>query len=227
MLLLKALDSTKDQSYFLHALSQEQLSHSLFPLGELKKTAVRKMAETAGFSNHDKKDSTGICFIGERRFRNFLSEYLPATKGAIETPEGREIGQHEGLMYYTIGQRQGIGIGGKRGTREQPWYVAQKDTNRNVLVAVQGHDHPLLYSDTLKATRIHWIQGTPPDLPCSAFAKTRYRQPDEACIIHDAGVNTCEVRFSRPQFAITPGQSVVFYQGEKSDICCGGGIIGP
>jgi len=220
--LLKGLDPNKDQSYFLHALSEEQLSQSLFPIGELRKDKVREIAEKAGFINHKKKDSTGICFIGERKFKTFLNDYLPAQPGQIQTPEGKVIGQHDGLMFYTLGQRQGLKIGGLKDASESPWYVVAKNMKNNLLVVAQGQNHPLLFADTLIAEQVHWINGKPNNSPFRAFAKTRYRQNDQACIIHTLSENQYKIVFTEPQRAITPGQSVVFYQG---DICLGGGII--
>lgn len=219
--LLKARDLGKDQSYFLHTLGQQQLSRSLFPLGELAKAEVRLIAARAGFANAAKKDSTGICFIGERDFNRFLSRYLPAQPGEIETADGERVGRHNGLMYYTLGQRKGIGIGGRRNAAEQPWYVVDKDLERNVLVVAQGHDHPRLYSRGLVVPEVHWIAGKPPPLALYCHAKTRYRQSDQACVVHalDDGYR---VEFAQPQRAITPGQSVVFYQ---DDVCLGGGVI--
>jgi tRNA-specific 2-thiouridylase len=218
--LLKALDHTKDQSYFLHGLNQYQLSFAMFPLGQIRKTQVRELATQHGFINADKKDSTGICFIGERKFKTFLQDYLPAQPGNIITLDGKIIGRHEGLMYYTLGQRQGLGIGGVANTDENPWFVASKNLKDNTLIVVQGTDHPALYQDSLKVASIHWI-GTPPTLPFSCTAKTRYRQADQACLItpDDSGYT---VTFNTPQRSITPGQSVVFYEG---DICLGGGVI--
>lgn len=220
--LLKGLDPQKDQSYFLYLLDQSQLAQSLFPVGELAKTTVRDIANKAGFINHAKKDSTGICFIGERKFKTFLNEYLPAQPGPIVTAEGVTIGEHDGLMFYTLGQRQGLKIGGRKDAAEEPWYVAQKNVANNTLVVVQGHDHPLLLSPSLIADQVHWIAGTPPDLPLAATAKTRYRQTDQACIINRIDEHQYSVVFQEPQRAVTPGQSVVFYQGEQ---CLGGGII--
>lgn len=220
--LLKGLDPTKDQSYFLYALSEEQLTQSLFPVGELMKTQVRDIAHKAGFKNHTKKDSTGICFIGERKFKTFLNEYLPAQPGSIETTEGKEIGQHDGLMFYTMGQRQGLKIGGLKNSAEAPWYVVAKDLARNVLIVGQGQDHPLLYRDSLIAEQVHWINDLPDTFPCRATAKTRYRQADQECIISRLDEKQYKITFTRPQRAITPGQSVVFYQRER---CLGGGII--
>ncbi len=220
--LLKGLDPAKDQSYFLYTLTQAQLSQSLFPVGELKKQAVRDIANKAGFINHAKKDSTGICFIGERKFKTFLNEYLPAQPGAIETDAGMVIGQHDGLMFYTVGQRQGLKIGGLKNTSESPWYVVGKNLERNVLIVAQGQNNPLLYAQSLLATDVHWIDGIPKNLPFTAAAKTRYRQADQACMITPIDEKQYKIDFIEPQRAITPGQSVVFYQGEQ---CLGGGII--
>ena len=212
--LLKGVDDNKDQSYFLCRLGQAQLARTLFPLGELTKPEVRRLAAGAGFITHDKKDSTGICFIGERPFREFLSTYLTPRPGEIQTPEGRVIGEHEGIMFYTIGQRQGLNIGGVRGAGEAPWYVLDKDSENNVLIVGQGHDHPLLYAPALIAADVHWIAGTAPTLPLECQAKIRYRQPDQPCTVsaHDSGIR---VTFSESQRAITPGQYVVFYKGEE------------
>jgi tRNA-specific 2-thiouridylase len=220
--LLKAIDNNKDQTYFLHQLDQYQLSKSVFPLGTLTKPEVRSLAEAAGFDNFAKKDSTGICFIGERKFKAFLSQYLPAQRGDIQTVDGETIGQHDGLMYYTLGQRQGLGIGGSQHGDGQPWYVVDKNLDDNILVVAQGHDHPRLFTNTLNATNVHWIADSPADVPFSCHAKTRYRQPDQACTIIDLSERTCTVRFDQPQRAVTPGQSVVFYKDEE---CLGGGII--
>jgi tRNA-specific 2-thiouridylase len=219
--LLKGLDHNKDQSYFLYTLGQEQLSRTLFPLGELPKTKVRQIAEKAGFITHDKKDSTGICFIGERRFREFLGRYIPAQPGEMRTPEGEKIGEHAGLMYYTLGQRQGLGIGGRKNSTGEPWFVAGKDMENRILYVVQG-DHPWLWSNKLVAEQLSWVAGKPPVLPCRATAKTRYRQPDQACTITAGKNGQIHVEFDEPQRAVTPGQSVVFYQ---DDDCLGGGII--
>ena len=221
--MLLAQDTDKDQTYFLHRLNQHQLCHSLFPLGELPKVEVRRIAEDAGFPNHAKKDSTGICFIGERRFREFLSRYIPAQPGAIETPDGREIGHHSGLMYYTIGQRQGLGIGGVPGASEAPWFVVGKDLERDVLLAVQGHDHPLLLHRGLEASRLSWIAGSPPgEPPYPCRARIRHRHPLQECRIVELESERCRVEFQRPQRAIAPGQSVVFYNDAA---CLGGGMI--
>lgn len=219
--LLKGLDANKDQSYFLYALNQEQLSQSLFPIGDLQKQVVRELAKQAGFVNHLKKDSTGICFIGERKFKNFLSEYLPAQPGNIETVDGKIIGQHDGLMFYTLGQRQGLKIGGQKNTAESPWYVIAKNTEHNTLIIAQGHDHPMLQTATLIAEQVHWINEEP-HFPFSLFVKTRYRQSDQACTIEKINEDQYQICFDQLQRAITPGQSVVFYQ---NDICLGGGVI--
>ncbi|MBN47712.1 MULTISPECIES: tRNA 2-thiouridine(34) synthase MnmA [unclassified Methylophaga] len=219
--LLKGLDNTKDQSYFLYTLGQAQLSRTLFPLGELPKTEVREIAEKAGFINHDKKDSTGICFIGERRFREFLGRYIPAQPGEMRTPEGEIIGEHSGLMYYTLGQRQGLGIGGRKNSSGEPWFVAGKDMEKRILYVVQG-EHEWLYSTKLTAEQLSWVADEAPKLPCRASAKTRYRQPDQSCLITQDQQGNIQVEFDEPQRAVTPGQSVVFYQ---DDVCLGGGII--
>lgn len=220
--LLKAKDSDKDQSYFLHLLNQHQLSKSIFPLGELNKNKVRKIAAENNFITQNKKDSTGICFIGERRFKDFLQQFIPAQRGIMQTADGEDIGHHDGLMYYTIGQRKGLHIGGKQKGDGSPWYVADKILDKNILIVVQGNQHPLLYKKTLSATMLHWISGNPPVVPFTCKAKTRYRQEDEACTITQLDNDACIVEFERPQWAITPGQSVVFYSG---DVCLGGGII--
>ena len=220
--LKKGHDNNKDQSYFLCRLNQTQLGLSLFPIGDLDKHDVRKLAKKAGFQIHDKKDSTGICFVGERPFREFLSRYLPAQTGEIQTPDGNVIAQHNGIFYYTLGQRQGLGIGGIQGATDSPWYIYDKDIENNILFAVQGHDHPLLYSQRLTATDINWISGHPPDTPFKCFSKTRYRQTDQACTVENIENDSCLLTFKDPQRAVTPGQFVVFYQ---EDVCLGGGII--
>lgn len=225
--LLKGVDKNKDQTYFLHTLGQKQLEKSLFPIGELEKSAVRKIAEENNFSNYAKKDSTGICFIGERNFREFLQRYLPAQPGEIKTLEQDTIGRHEGLMYYTLGQRQGLGIGGQKNAEEEPWYVVGKDLENNVLLVVQGHDHPMLFNNELTAIDLHWISGVSPETPLrspvkNCHAKIRYRQTDQACTITRIKSNKCHVAFETPQRAIAPGQSVVFYSGDE---CFGGGVI--
>ncbi|MFL1405493.1 tRNA 2-thiouridine(34) synthase MnmA [Marinobacter sp. M1N3S26] len=219
--LLKGLDNNKDQSYFLHAVSGERVARTLFPVGELEKPEVRRIAEEQGFITHDKKDSTGICFIGERKFSDFLKQYLPAQPGEIQTPDGHVIGRHQGLMYHTIGQRQGLGIGGLAGFSDDPWYVAEKDLDRNVLVAVQGKQHPLLLSRGLLSGPVDWVAGEPPAHRFRCKAKTRYRQPDQDCEVTVTGRGT-RVVFDDAQRAVTPGQSVVFYDGE---VCLGGAVI--
>lgn len=219
--LLKGLDHNKDQSYFLHAVAGDRIARTLFPLGEIEKPRVRAMAEAAGLITHDKKDSTGICFIGERKFSDFLQTYLPAQPGDMVTPEGQVIGTHQGLMYHTIGQRQGLKIGGLADFGNAPWYVAEKDLERNQLTVVQGSDHPLLFSRGLTSHSIDWVAGRAPSLPLRCVAKTRYRQPDQACTVQ-ATDDVYTVVFDQPQRAVTPGQSVVFYQG---DVCLGGGVI--
>ncbi|MFK4754326.1 tRNA 2-thiouridine(34) synthase MnmA [Oceanobacter antarcticus] len=223
--LLKGLDPNKDQSYFLHAVGGTEIAQTLFPVGELEKPEVRKIAEANGLVTANKKDSTGICFIGERRFRDFLKQYLPAQPGRIETPTGEEIGEHQGLMYHTLGQRQGLGIGGLANHPDQPWFVAGKDLERNVLIAVQGKNHPLLFTDTLTTGAIFWVNQEPENLPLRCTAKVRYRQDDQACVIErqdNHGQIGYRVVFDSPQRAITPGQSVVFYLNET---CLGGGVI--
>lgn len=220
--LYKGRDPGKDQTYFLHALSQEQLARAVFPVGGMHKRDVRSLAREAGLANHDRKDSTGICFIGERRFTEFLKRYLPVRPGEIRSAAGEMLGWHEGLMFYTLGQRKGLGIGGRAGSSGEPWYVAAKDLANNTLVVVQG-EHPLLYSDELRATGLNWIGPAPEAgtlLRCRA--KTRYRQPDQDCTVEIEDSGACRVVFDRPQRAVTPGQSVVFYLGDE---CLGGGII--
>ena len=220
--LLKATDDSKDQSYFLHRLNQSQLSHAMFPLGKLLKSEVRTIAEQHGLSNYAKKDSTGICFIGERPFREFLNRYLPTSPGQMVTPEGNVVGQHIGLSFYTIGQRQGLGIGGDKNSSGEPWFVACKDMAKNCLIVVQGHDHPALLNKRLSALDSHWISGTAPLLNHPYAAKTRYRQADAPCRIAQLDGDCCTVEFNEPQWAVTPGQSVVLHDGE---ICLGGAII--
>lgn len=220
--LFKGLDPQKDQSYFLYALSKEQLAQSLFPVGELHKTRVREIAKKIGLENHAKKDSTGICFIGERKFKHFLNEYVKATPGPIKTLEGKIIGTHDGLMFYTLGQRQGLKIGGQKNAPEQPWYVIAKQIEDNTLIVAQGENHPALFSKDITATQVHWIAGNPPTLPLKACAKVRYRQTDQACVIEQTSATDYQVIFTEPQRAVTPGQSVVFYSGER---CLGGGVI--
>ena len=220
--LLKGADPLKDQSYFLHRLTQAQLGRTLFPVGHLAKTEVRRLAREAGLPNHAKRDSTGICFIGERPFREFLARYLPRQPGPMVTAEGERLGEHEGLMYYTLGQRQGLGIGGRRDAGGEPWYVAGKDLASNELIVVQGHDHPLLQSERLHAADASWIAGEPPTGAGPFGAKTRYRQADAACSLQVEEPAAFDLEFAHPQWAVTPGQSAVLYRG---DVCLGGGVI--
>jgi len=220
--LLKGSDPAKDQSYFLYLLGQEALGRAHFPLGELHKGEVRRLAAQAGLPNHAKRDSTGICFIGERHFRSFLERFLPAQPGPIRTADGKVIGEHRGLMYYTLGQRQGLGIGGVRGFPDRPWYVIAKDLDTNTLTVAQGHDHPALCRRALLADAPHWIAGTAPRLPLRCAAKTRYRQAEQPCTVSREDDGTLRVVFDRAQWAITPGQAVVFYRGDE---CLGGGTI--
>ena len=226
--LLKAEDGNKDQSYFLYRLSQAQLGKTLFPVGHLYKREVRRMAQAAGLPNFAKKDSTGICFIGERPFREFLSRYLPAQPGEIRTLEGdRPIGQHQGLMYHTLGQRKGLGIGGVKGNADElgdheAWYVAAKDMEKNRLYVVQGHQHPALLKDRLSASDLSWVNGRLPHTHWVYTAKTRYRQPDAPCEVESVDSAQCRIAFAEPQWAVTPGQSVVLYE---SRVCLGGGVI--
>jgi len=220
--LLKAEDGTKDQSYFLYRLNQAQLAKTLFPLGKLYKREVRDIARREGLPNHDKKDSTGICFIGERPFREFLNRYLPANPGEIRTPDGKLLGRHQGLMFHTVGQRQGLGIGGSRDGDGEPWYVAAKDLQHNRLIVVQGHDHPALLADRLTALDLTWISGTAPHCNWVYTAKTRYRQKDAPCTLASTSNGRCVIEFAELQWAVTPGQSAVIYE---SQACLGGGII--
>lgn len=215
--LLKAVDQSKDQSYFLYRLNQHQLSHAIFPLGELQKSQVRQLATEAGLPTAAKKDSTGICFIGERPFREFLKRYLPTSPGDMLAPEGKVVGRHEGLMYYTLGQRKGLGIGGQG----DPWFVAGKDIPANTLLVVQGHDHPLLLRDSLRMGDLSWTLDATPEAG-DYSAKTRYRMPDAPTRLHDVDGGQASLSFATPQWAVTPGQSAVLYRG---DICLGGGII--
>ncbi|MBT4854087.1 MAG: tRNA 2-thiouridine(34) synthase MnmA [Halieaceae bacterium] len=219
--LLKGLDPDKDQSYFLHQVGHRELSRSLFPVGDLAKPEVRKIAEQAGLTTARKKDSTGICFIGERRFKDFLQQYLPAQPGVIEDINGQALGEHQGLMYHTIGQRQGLGIGGLADRNAAPWYVVEKHVERNVLIVAQGNDHPRLYKHSLHASTLFWISEQAPAFPLQCTAKVRYRQPDQNCVVTKTASGFL-VEFDVPQRAITPGQSVVFYH---NDTCMGGGII--
>ena len=219
--LKRARDLGKDQTYFLHALGQQALAATRFPLGELQKADVRRLAREAGFATHDKKDSTGICFIGERDFRAFLSEYIPAQPGSMRTPEGAAVGEHPGVFYFTLGQRNGLGIGGRRDAASEPWYVIGKDVSTNVLYVAQGNANHWLQSRTLAASALTWTAGQAPAGAFRCTAMTRYRQPEQACEVEVDG-DACIVRFDEPQRAVTPGQSVVFYAGE---VCLGGGII--
>lgn len=220
--LLRGVDPGKDQSYFLHAMPAEALSRTLFPVGALPKSEVRQKARELTLPVFDKKDSTGICFIGERPFTEFLSQYLPAQPGDIQSVEGRRLGRHNGLMYYTLGQRQGLRIGGRSDASEQPWYVADKDLERNVLIVAQGHDHPALLRNMLLAAQLTWVAGAAPAAVFKCTAKVRYRQVDQACEVRVLPGGSCEVRFDTLQRAVTPGQYVVFYRGEE---CLGGGVI--
>ncbi|MCW9699099.1 MULTISPECIES: tRNA 2-thiouridine(34) synthase MnmA [unclassified Avibacterium] len=220
--LLRGLDTNKDQSYFLYTLSERQVGQSLFPVGELEKPVVRAIAEDLGLVTAKKKDSTGICFIGERKFKDFLARFLPAQPGDIKTTEGEIIGRHQGLMYHTLGQRKGLGIGGVKGKAENAWYVVEKDLTNNVLVVAQGLDNSALLSSGLIAQQLHWVDRQPIREPLRCTVKTRYRQTDIPCQIIPINDDSIEVRFDEPQIAVTPGQSAVFYQGE---ICLGGGII--
>jgi len=224
--LLKARDTAKDQSYFLSAVDARDLRDVLFPLGELTKPEVRDIARRAGLSVAEKKDSTGICFIGERPFAEFLAQYLPPSPGPIVDERGRELGRHDGLAYYTLGQRHGLRVGGVADRDEAPWYVAGKDAERNELLVVQGHEHPLLFDDWLAASEAHWI-GAPPDAwtsgrPLRCSAKIRYRQPDQSCTVTRSGEREIEVSFEAPQRTPTPGQYVVLYDGDR---CLGGAVI--
>jgi tRNA-uridine 2-sulfurtransferase len=226
--LLKGLDPSKDQSYFLHRLNQAQLAKTLFPVGELHKTEVRRLADEIGLPNAKKKDSTGICFIGERPFRDFLNQYIAKEPGAIKDEKGRTIGQHVGLSFYTLGQRQGLGIGGLKakgaqrgGGEHAPWFVARKDLATNTLWVVQGHDHPWLLSHALQAQDASWVAGSAPTGGNYA-AKTRYRQADAPCVLATGADQAFGLHFSEAQWAVTPGQSAVLYDG---DVCLGGGVI--
>jgi tRNA-specific 2-thiouridylase len=219
--LLRGLDSNKDQSYFLYTLSSSQVGQSLFPVGDLEKPEVRRIAEQLDLITAKKKDSTGICFIGERKFKDFLAKFLPAQPGKIETVDGKVIGEHQGLMYHTLGQRKGLGIGGRKDATEEAWYVVDKEVERNVLVVAQG-EHPRLYSDGLIASQLHWVDRTPIREPRRCTVKTRYRQQDIPCLIQPIDDETIRVIFDEKQAAVTPGQSAVFYDGE---VCLGGGII--
>jgi tRNA-specific 2-thiouridylase len=223
--MIRGLDNNKDQSYFLYTLSEAQLAQTLFPVGHIEKPEVRAIAEKAGLVTHNKKDSTGICFIGERKFKDFLGKYLPAKPGIIESAEGIEIGQHDGLMYHTLGQRKGLRIGGLANAGEEPWYVVEKDLLRNVLIVGQGHNHPRLFSKGLIANQLHWVDRHDSTTSLKCTVKTRYRQEDVPCTvtpIESSATGEYQVNFDEQQSSVTPGQSVVFYQG---DVCLGGGII--
>ncbi|MCT8625841.1 tRNA 2-thiouridine(34) synthase MnmA [Glaesserella parasuis] len=220
--LLRGLDSNKDQSYFLYTLSEQQVAQSLFPVGDIEKPIVRAIAEDLGLATAKKKDSTGICFIGERKFKDFLARYLPAQAGEIKTVDGQVIGRHDGLMYHTLGQRKGLGIGGVKGASENAWYVVEKDLVNNVLIVAQGQDNSALLSSGLIASQLHWVDRQPIREKLRCTVKTRYRQADILCEIQPLDDETIRVIFDEPQIAVTPGQSAVFYQGE---VCLGGGII--
>lgn len=220
--LLRGRDRNKDQSYFLYAIDGEQVGRTLFPVGHLEKPAVRALAEQHDLPVFAKKDSTGICFIGERKFRDFLERFLPAQPGEIRTLEGDTIGEHGGLMYYTLGQRQGLGIGGLKQAGEAPWFVVDKDLQRNILIVAQGHDHPALFKRCCRIGQLHWINPVDVDLPMNLGAKIRYRQADQPCRIVSIDKNRAVVEFESPQRAVTPGQALVFYRDE---VCLGGGTI--
>ena len=220
--LLRGLDSNKDQSYFLYTLSSKQVGQSLFPVGDIEKPIVRAIAEDLDLITAKKKDSTGICFIGERKFKDFLARYLPAQPGNIRTVEGDIIGRHDGLMYHTLGQRKGLGIGGVKGASEEAWYVVEKDLVNNELIVAQGHDHSALLSTGLIAQQLHWVDRQPIREPLRCTVKTRYRQTDVPCTIEPIDDESIKVIFDEPQIAVTPGQSAVFYLDE---VCLGGGII--
>ena len=221
-LMLRGVDGNKDQTYFLYTLQQDQLNKTLFPVGELEKSEVRRIAEEQGFVTANKKDSTGICFIGERKFKDFLQQYIPAQPGDIEDDQGNVIGKHSGLMYHTLGQRKGIGLGGMANASEEPWYALKKDMERNVLIVGQGHDHPMLLSKGLMASQLHWVKPDEMTEQFSCTAKSRYRQTDFSCTVEKLDDDNWRVTFDEVQRAVTPGQSVVFYDGDK---CLGGGII--
>lgn len=220
--LLKGKDREKDQSYFLYAIGRAALEKSLFPIGDYHKNEIRTIAQEQGFINHNKKDSTGICFIGERKFKSFLSEYLLYQPGEIHSPQGEVLGKHDGLMFYTLGQRQGLHIGGKKDHIEAPWYVVDKDIPNNILIVAQANDHPLLFSQGLICSQLHWFADGTPEAGFACTAKIRYRQIDQHCMISPQGNNEYAVLFSDKQRAITPGQSIVFYQNST---CLGGAII--
>jgi tRNA-specific 2-thiouridylase len=220
--MVRGLDTNKDQSYFLYTLSHEQIGKTLFPVGNIEKPKVREIADKAGLVTHNKKDSTGICFIGERKFKDFLAKYLPAQPGIIESSEGQAIGEHDGLMYHTLGQRKGLRIGGLADAGDAPWYVVDKDLQRNTLIVGQGHDHPRLFSQGLVCDQLHLVDRKPLNKPINCSVKTRYRQADVACTLSPLDNGEYLVMFAEPQSSVTPGQSVVFYQNQR---CLGGGII--
>ncbi len=223
--MIRGLDNNKDQSYFLYTLNEDQLAHTLFPVGHIEKPEVRAIAEKAGLVTHNKKDSTGICFIGERKFKDFLGQYLPAQPGIIESAEGVAVGHHDGLMYHTLGQRKGLRIGGLADAGEEPWYVVEKDLLRNVLIVGQGHNHPRLFSKGLIANQLHWVDRKALTTSIQCTVKTRYRQEDVSCTvtpITGSATEEYQIDFAEQQSSVTPGQSVVFYQ---DDVCLGGGII--
>ena len=221
MQLLRGLDNNKDQSYFLYTLNQHQLSHTLFPIGEYNKDIIRALAKNNDLITHDKKDSTGICFIGERRFNTFLEKFLPAKPGTMKTVDNIEIGTHNGLMFYTLGQRKGLGIGGLKDSDEEPWYVVEKDLLNNVLIVAQGHNHPHMFNNTLEINQCHWINEKQPN-STTLRAKIRYRQTDQTCTLEAKKNDAYRIHFQQTQRAITPGQSIVFYDDE---VCLGGGVI--
>jgi len=220
-LLVKAADCDKDQTYFLHAVGATEFAQTLFPIGDLTKPEVRRLAQQYDLVTHSKKDSTGICFIGERRIKDILEQYLPAQPGLIKTENGVTLGEHSGLMYHTIGQRQGLGIGGVAGFNEEPWYVADKDLVNNELIVVQGANHPLLFKRTLIAGNPHWINEPPKESDCLT-ARIRHRQADQECKLESISEDRLSAFFTNPQRAVTPGQSIVFYCGDR---CLGGAVI--
>lgn len=220
--LLKAKDREKDQTYFLHAVEPAALAKTLFPIGDYHKGEIREFAKQLGLITHDKKDSTGICFIGEKRFKAFLNEFILAKPGDIKSSSGEQLGRHDGLMFYTLGQRQGLGIGGRQTASEEPWYVVDKDTKTNTLVVAQGNHHPMLYSQGLVCGPIHWLVDHTAELPLTCYAKTRYRQPEQACVVSPESNKQHYVMFSSLQRAITPGQYIVFYEKNQ---CLGGATI--
>jgi len=218
----KSVDLNKDQSYFLCQLTQAQLAKSVFPLGNMHKPEVRRLAAEHNLAVHAKKDSTGICFIGERPFKEFLSQYIPIQKGSVQDMHGKTVGEHDGVFFYTLGQRRGLGIGGVKGSDDAPWYVVNKDTDNNILYVAQGDDNPLLYSTGLHAIKMHWVDVCPTQLPYQCMAKTRYRQPDQPCTLESITAERATVVFEQPQKAVTPGQYLVLYDGDN---CLGGGLI--